>query len=159
VSWNLKIVVRFNPRERPIKRKTVIGPLFRLRDRIYLLLSIVVPGPHNWRVEPHIVYDESREVNLERDGELFEVTGNVVLAKHEGLEQAFYEGYQQRAFPSYHIAPWGIAALVPPLEAKRPEKEMEAALYGLEVWRVAEWAKRSLLGRLEVLVEGGSGHS
>ncbi len=146
-----KIYINF--KERPIKRKTVLGPLFRLSEKLYLLVSIVVPSPQIWRVEPHIIYDKSNElISYKGEGEIIEITGNVILAKHENVEKLLFEGYKEKIYPSYHLAPWGLPVLVPPLSAKSPEKDFEAALYGLGIWKVVKWVKDNFINSLEIVV-------
>jgi len=138
---------------RPIKRKTIAGPILPLVEPSFkLALSIVAPGPHNWRVEPHLVYDPQRGVPSTG---LIEITGNLVLARHEGVEAILLEGLRGRVYPAYHLAPWGLPVLTPPLESKTLPSDLEAALHGLGAWRVEEWARKRLAPCLEVVGRAG----
>lgn len=143
-----RVVIR---KARPIKRKTVVGPLLRLSTPgTALLLSIVAPSPLNWRVEPHIVWDP--EGDLEGD-KLSLVTGTLFLARHEGLAELMEEGLKSRVYPSYHLAPWGVPVITEPLTVDEPDEALKVALYELGAWRVHEWAKKELVPKLEIVIE------
>ncbi len=132
-----KVII--NLKQRPIKRKTILGPIFKINEKIHLMMSIVVPSPQNWRVEPHIVYDPKSEIKYNENGSILELSGNVILAKHEGIEELLYKGLEKKIYPSYHLAPWGLPVITPPLEFRTPDKQLEVALYSLDVWKVSEW--------------------
>ncbi len=139
-------------KQRPIKRKTILGPIFRLNEKFLFLMSIVVPNPQSWRVEPHIVYNPEESISYKKEGSLIEITGNVILAKYEGLEKLLYQGFKDNIFPSYHIAHWGVPVLVPPIEFRFPDEQLTAALYALGVWKVSEWTNKKLINKLEIKV-------